>query len=327
MHTRHVVSARDLGLGFCRELFKRADEYRTRLDRDPTSCITDLSGRVALLWFRQPSTRTLVSFEMAAVRLGMSVVQVIDPQFSSEYKGESEDHSMRTVAGYRPDALIIRHNQEGGVARAAASAARAFGGPVPVINAGDGKGEHPTQALIDVYTLLQLWNNGTQQDLSGAHIAIGGDLQGRVPRSLAFLLADYGPEITFISAPELRVGEDVKEYLRTRDISFTEETEIDGTLQRAHFWYWTRTQNDQRTDKEKARLAHVDPRSMQLRLSHVRGMRKGAKILHPMPINRKPGDVSEIEPAIDDIDTAAYWQQSANGLYVRMAVLQTLCSP
>jgi aspartate carbamoyltransferase catalytic subunit len=260
--------------------------------------------KVVATLFYEPSTRTRLSHESAAQRLGMGVVSTENAaEFSSAIKGETIEDTVRVVCGYA-DAIVIRHKETGIVDRAAAAS------PVPIINAGDGTGEHPTQALLDVYTI---WREmGT---LEGLNIVMGGDLaHGRTVRSLAQAMSQYnGTSFTFVSTPRLCMGEDIKALLKERGVSFTETADVHAATKQADVVYWTRLQKERLEDPTLEAGFVVDE-------TVLAGMKEKSVIMHPLP------RVDEISAAVDADPRAAYFRQSHNGVYVRMALLDHLFS-
>ena len=224
-------------------------------------------------------------------------------EFSSAIKGETIEDTVRVVAGYA-DAIVIRHKETGILDRAAAAS------PVPVINAGDGTGEHPTQALLDVYTI---WREmGT---LEGLNIVMGGDLaHGRTVRSLAQVMSNYkGTSFTFVTTPQLRMGDDIKQLLGERGVSFTETDDVQAATKEADVVYWTRLQKERLEDPTLEAGFVIDEQVMA-------GMKEKSVIMHPLP------RVDEITAGVDADPRAAYFRQSHNGVYVRMALLDYLFS-
>jgi aspartate carbamoyltransferase catalytic subunit len=275
-----------------------------------------LTGRIMCTLFYEPSTRTRVSFETAAHRLGMDVITTENAaEFSSAAKGETLEDSIRVIAGYGTDAIVLRHKEDGASDRAAGIIDR-LGLSTHVLNAGDGRGQHPTQALLDLCTI---WDE-THHQIDGLTVAIGGDLaNGRTVRSLAYMLSRFKTKIIFVSPPELAIGEDIKLHLREHDIEFREETSLASVLSEANVFYWTRLQRERLRWMLRVKLwlrnSYKDFRigSEQLKL-----MRKDAIIMHPLP------RIDEIAKEVDGDPRAAYFRQAANGLFVRSALLLRL---
>lgn len=267
-----------------------------------------LDGRIMATVFFEPSTRTRLSFESAMTRLGGSVLSAEDAgATSSVTKGETIEDMARIVEAYA-DLLVIRHPESGAVTRAAAVVG------VPVINAGDGPHEHPTQALLDVYTI--------HRELGGIdrlRIALVGDLKyGRAVRSLALLLTQArDTELVFVSPPTTRMGDDVKAELERTGVRFSEEADLRRVLPEVDVVYQTRVQRERFPSDGDYRAARgqyiIDAEAMSLLPPH-------GILLHPLP------RVDEITPEVDDDPRAAYFRQARNGVYVRMALLDLLLS-
>lgn len=261
-----------------------------------------LRGKILASLFYEPSTRTRLSFEAAMVRLGGQVITADGFQFSSMYKGETIEDTMMMVGQYA-DIIVMRHPDKGSADIAAKAA------PVPFINAGDGPGEHPTQALLDLYTIKK--ERGT---LEGLHIAMAGDLAyGRTVHSLSVLLSLYpGVRFTFLSPKELPIPEKITSILTKKKIPFTEAHELSPGLD-ADVLYMTRVQKERFSDPaeyERLKLAFV------LSAAMLRG--KNVTVMHPLP------RVGEIATDVDALPNAAYFRQAGNGIPVRMALLAML---
>lgn len=258
-----------------------------------------LRKKILASLFYEPSTRTRLSFESAMYRLGGEVITSDGFQFSSLYKGETIEDSIRMVCGYA-DIIAMRHPQLGSAAVAAAVS------DVPFINAGDGPGQHPSQALLDLFTILR-----ERGSVEGAHVAFVGDLlYGRTVHSLCALLSLYqGVRFTFVSPKELAIPEKFTASLRKNSIPFTESNDIGDALA-ADILYSTRIQKERFADEaEYDRLKHVYV------LDAQKVSRSKAIIMHPLP------RVGEITTDVDSLPNAAYFRQARNGLYVRMALL------
>ena len=264
-----------------------------------------LAGRILLSLFFEPSSRTRFSFEIAATRLGMATLSTENAEvFSSFAKGESLEDGIKVLSSLGPDIIVMRHYQTGSVERAAAVSR------VPIINAGDGMGQHPTQALLDLYTIKR--ELGQLDDLT---VMLGGDLAfGRTVRSLAYLLSKFqGTRFIFVSPPQLQMGQDIKNHLTAHGIAFEETENPAPALASADVIYWTRTQKE-RMDSESAEpgLELIIGRREMSR------MKPSAILLHPLPRNQ------ELRPECDSDPRAAYFRQAENGLYVRAALLDWL---
>lgn len=301
MRLRHVVEVSQFDRALVEELFARADQMR-ELPRGTGP----LPGRILATIFYEPSTRTRLSFETAMIRLGGQVVSTENArEFSSAIKGESVEDTTRIVAGYA-DAIVIRHFEQGAAARAAAVS------PVPVINGGDGPGEHPTQALLDLYTIQHELGR-----IDNLRVALVGDLKyGRAVRSLALLLGlTTGTEIVFVSPPSVPMGDDVRRALSLRGIRFRDETDLAAVLPEVDVVYQTRIQRERfasAAEYNASRGIYVLDRDAFDRL----GPR--AIVMHPLP------RVDEIAPEVDADARAAYFRQAHNGVYIRMALLDLL---
>jgi len=300
---RHILEVRQFRRPWLDLLFAHADRMRTLARSD---LLTRLSGRIMASLFFEPSTRTRLSFESAMIRLGGSVLSVENAGMtSSVVKGETIEDAAWTVASYA-DLLVIRHPTAGAVARAAAVV------DVPVINAGDGPHEHPTQALLDMYTI-----HAELGRIDGLRIALVGDLKyGRAVRSLALLMAQTRDnELIFISPPNVRVGDDVKAVLESAGVKYREETDLRHELPRLDVFYQTRIQRERfssETDYQAARGRYVVDSAMMAEAA------PRMVLMHPLP------RVDEIAPEVDVDPRAAYFRQVGNGVYVRMALLDLL---
>ena len=301
MRLHHVVAAQDFNRGMLDELFQSARQMEEVAAAGRSDV---LRGQIMASLFYEESTRTRFSFEAAMLRLGGSVLSTENArQFSSVSKGETLEDTIRILNGYS-DVIVLRHD-ESGAARRAADVSR-----VPVINAGDGTGQHPTQAFLDLYTIDK--ELGHLDDLT---IAVVGDLaNGRTVRSLCYLLARYrGVRIYMVAPDVVRMREDIKSYLVRHDIWFREVTDLRAIAPDVDVLYQTRIQKERFGDRDDdyraARGVYVVDREL------LDLMRADAIVMHPLP------RVDEIDPEIDDDPRAAYFRQAQNGLYVRMALV------
>ncbi|VFQ89971.1 unnamed protein product [Cuscuta campestris] len=266
-----------------------------------------LKGHLMATLFYEPSTRTRLSFESAMKRLGGEVLTTENArEFSSAAKGETLEDTIRTVEGYS-DIIVMRHFESGAAKRAAATAS------IPIINAGDGPGQHPTQALLDVYTIEREIGK-----LDGIKVALIGDLaNGRTVRSLAYLLTKYQDvKIYFVSPDVVKMKDDIKEYLTSEGVDWEESADLMDVASKCDVLYQTRIQRERfggRTDLyEEARGKYiVDPDVLSV-------MQKHAVVMHPFP------RLDEITVDVDGDARAAYFRQAKNGLYIRMALLKLL---
>lgn len=304
---RHIVSARQFSTKELSAIFDRTDYMRDRSQDmgQRRALLSSHAGQIMTALFYEPSTRTRLSFVSAAKRLGMHVIETENAaEFSSAAKGETIEDSTRVVAGYS-DLIVMRHKENGAASRAAAVS------EVPVINAGDGTGEHPTQALLDLYTI-----ENKKKTLSGLHVVVGGDLKhGRTARSLTQLMTLYPDNhFSFVSTDDLKMGDDIKKYVLDSGNSFSETDDMYEPLPTADVVYWTRMQTERHGSGVQRGLDFViGERALSL-------MQQDAIIMHPLP------RVGEIDPAIDGDERAVYFEQAQNGLYVRMALLDMLMS-
>ena len=263
--------------------------------------IKNMEGQVVAALFFEPSTRTRLSFETAANRLGARVITVASAASSSAAKGESLADSIRTVDGY-VDVIVMRHPMKGSAQIAADNAEH------PFINAGDGNGQHPTQALLDIYTIRK-----EKGALRGHTVTFVGDLKnGRTVHSLGYFMALYGNKMIFVSPKALRMPEEITADLRSRGAEIEETDDLREALAVSDIAYVTRIQRERfenPEDYEKVKGVYVINREV------IDQAKKGITILHPLP------RVDEIATDVDDYEGAAYFRQAHNGLYVRMALL------
>lgn len=304
---QHVLSVEQFSPTYLDEVFADAVELRQRElagIEERRWLQEQLAGRQACSLFYEPSTRTRLSFEAAAEKMGMGVVSTENAlTFSSAAKGETIEDTIRVLDGYHFDVIVLRHHEEGTAAKAATVSEH-----TPIINAGDGKGEHPTQALLDMFTIRD-----AHQRLDNLNVVIGGDLRnGRTARSLAKLLAEYrGNKLTFVSLPEFAIGEDIKQYLASKHVNFSQTDAVEDAFRNADVVYWTRLQRERLQDGESDTVKGfvLDPGVVSL-------LPETSIIMHPLP------RVDEIAPEVDADPRARYFQQASNGLYVRMALLK-----
>src|SRR5436309_9635821 len=300
----HVVESQQFSRALLEELFVRSEEMK----REPHHFIGRLAGQVMAALFYEPSTRTRLSFEAAMLRLGGTTMGTDNArEFSSAAKGETLEDTMRIVSGYA-DVIVLRHNEEGAARRAASVSS------VPVINAGDGPGQHPTQALLDLYTIRDELGH-----VDGIRIAMVGDLaNGRTVRSLTYLLSKFRDiRVSFVAPPQVSMRQDIKDHLDEHRVTWAETQDLDSVLPQVDVIYQTRIQKERFPD-EAAYLAvkgiyRIDARAMAL-------LRDSAIVMHPLP------RVDEISPEIDSDPRAAYFRQARNGMYIRMALLDRVLS-
>ena len=265
-----------------------------------------LNNEILATLFYEPSTRTRLSFESAILKLGGSLISTENAkEFSSAIKGEALEDTIRVIDKYA-DIIVLRHFEED-TSQKAASVSQ-----VPIISGGDGAGEHPTQALLDMYTIWK--EHGTLQDLQ---ITIAGDLKyGRTARSLCNVLSQFkNNKIIFVSSQGLEMKDDIKNNLREKGVEFEEKNDLNTTLQDSDIIYLTRTQKERFEQEEDIN------NSIQINDQSLEGLKKEARILHPLP------HVEEINLSLEkekSDERIAYFRQAENGLFVRMALIEYL---
>lgn len=297
MQAEHLFEAQQLTPELIESIFQLADQLEMQQER----C---LENKIMASLFYEPSTRTRLSFETAMYKLGGNVVGTENAgTFSSAIKGESLEDSVRVIGRY-VDIIVLRYFEKGTKERLADIS------PVPIINAGDGAGQHPTQALLDLYTIFRELKRVENLDV----VAVGDLKHGRTIRSLVYLLAKYKDiRLTFISPPELKMEEDVKEYLKEHQVPFSESDDLSSAMKTADVVYQTRIQKERfehEADFERLRGKFVITKEL------ADSMKADAIIMHPLPRNE------EIEVAVDDSSHARYFQQAYYGMIIRMALLK-----
>lgn len=267
-----------------------------------------LSHKRAVLYFAQPSTRTYLSFNNACQILGIQTSDMRSAGYSSEVKGESLEDTLETMHSYT-DMIIMRHVEEN-LAEKAAWMFNNSDKPIPVVNAGSGPHEHPTQALLDAYTLCRAYKGRVKNKT----IAVIGDLRrGRAVRSLILMLGNFtGLKFYFLSPDELRIPEDVRAYLYKNKIDFEESDNLERYIKKADVFYYTRIQDEY--DKQHESKT-IDYTRLYLKSAHLPQMKPNAIILHPLPRR------NEIPPEVDKDQRAWYWKQEVNGLWIRTALI------
>lgn len=301
----HVVESQQFDRDLLEMVFQTADQLKADLF-GKRRFAKFLEGRIMASLFYESSTRTRFSFESAMLRLGGSVITTENArEFSSAAKGESLSDSTRIMNGYA-DVIVMRHNEAGSASRAAEVSS------IPIINAGDGAGQHPTQALLDMYTIIDAF-----PELDNFKIAMVGDLRyGRTVRSLSYLLTKYeNVEIIFVSPPVCKMEGDIKAYLDKNSISWREENDLARVAPEVDCIYMTRIQKERFhsvDDYQAAASKYI------LNLDVVQTMKPSSIIMHPLP------RVDEIPKEVDDDPRARYFEQAQNGLYIRMALLYLL---
>ncbi len=271
-----------------------------------------LSHKRAMLYFVQPSTRTFLSFQSACQILGMKTADVRDTNTSSEVKGESEADTVRTFSSYY-DVIIMRHHQAD-FAKHIANVLNNTNRPVPVINGGSGKDQHPTQALLDVYTLMRSFKE--RGGVDGKKIAFVGDLlRGRTVRSLACLLTKFeGVKQYFVAPQELQIGHDILAYLDQHGVSYTLTEDFSSVLSDVDAFYMTRLQ-DEWDVKDGGEKKSINVQDYSITKDNINFLQSNAIIMHPLPRRQ------EISSEIDNDPRAIYWRQMRNGMFIRAALL------
>ncbi|MGE4568819.1 MAG: aspartate carbamoyltransferase [Bacteroidales bacterium] len=298
MKNRSLVSITDYSKEEYLQILALAAEFEKNPNRDL------LRNKVVATLFFEPSTRTRISFETAIQRLGGRVVGFADANSSSVTKGETLKDTIKMVNNY-VDLIVMRHPLEG-AARYASEIAT-----VPVINAGDGANQHPSQTLLDLYSIRK-----TQGTLDNLNILMIGDLKyGRTVHSLLMALSHFSPNFSFISPEELKMPDEYKEFLAQKGIPFTEDRDFLRYINDADIIYMTRVQKERFSDPieyEKVKNAYV------LRNDMLTQTRPNVRILHPLP------RVNEIDCDVDDNPKAYYFTQALNGMFVRQAIIASI---
>lgn len=298
MKNRSLVSIDD----FSTEEILRILDLTAEFEREPTSKLLD--GKVIATLFFEPSTRTRLSFESAINRLGGKIVGFSDASSSSVTKGETLNDTIRTVTNYC-DLIVMRHPCEGS-ARFASEIAS-----VPVINAGDGANQHPTQTLLDLYSIRK-----TQGTLNDLNIFLVGDLKyGRTVHSLMMAMSRWKATFNFIAPEELKMPDEFKLYLDNLGLKYYEHTDFTDIVSRADIIYMTRVQKERFSDPieyEKVKNVYV------LRNAMLKNTKPNMRILHPLP------RVNEIHQDVDTNPKAYYFEQALNGVFTREAILCSL---
>ncbi|MDI9547744.1 MAG: aspartate carbamoyltransferase [Chloroflexota bacterium] len=294
-----IISVSQFNRGNLDYIFGVAHEMRVLVERFGSADL--LQGKILANLFYEPSTRTSSSFMAAMLRLGGQVIPINNVQYSSVTKGESLPDTVRTLESYA-DVIVLRHPEVGAATTAARYAKK------PVINAGDGIGEHPTQALLDHFTILEELGK-----VDGLKVAMVGDLKyGRTVHSLTKLLVNYDVEFVFVSPDILRMPEDVLDVVRGSGRRFSVQEDAHGVIEDADVLYVTRVQKERFSD-----MAEYDRMKDQYVVDEELMARAKERmiVMHPLP------RVNEISYAVDTDPRAAYFRQMRNGMYIRMALL------
>lgn len=297
MKNRSLVSIEDYSKEEILDILKLAEYF----ERNPNQRILD--GKVIATLFFEPSTRTRLSFESAINKLGGRIIGFSEAASSSVSKGESLKDTILTVSKYS-DLIVMRHPLEG-AAKYASEVSN-----VPIINAGDGANQHPTQTMLDLYSIQK-----TQGTLNDLNIFFVGDLKyGRTVHSLLMAMCNFNPVFNFISHPKLRIPKEYKLYLDELGVKYYEHTEFTDIISRADIIYMTRVQRERFSDPveyEKTKNVYV------LRNSMLENTKENLRILHPLP------RVNEISQDVDANPKAYYFEQAENGVYARQAIISS----
>lgn len=295
MKNRSLVSISDYSKEEILSILDSAADFEANPNRKT------LDGKVIATLFFEPSTRTRLSFETAVNRLGGRIIGFSDSTTSSSVKGETLHDTIRMVSCYA-DAIVMRHTLEG-AARYASEIS-----PVPIINAGDGANQHPSQTLLDLYSIFK-----TQGTLENLNICLVGDLKyGRTVHSLIMAMSHFHPTFKFIAPEELKMPDEYKVFCKSHNIPFSESTELTDNFNDADILYVTRVQKERFLDLiefEKVKNVYT------LKNDMLNDTKPNLKILHPLP------RVNEIDPDVDCNPKAYYFQQAQNGLFVREAII------
>jgi len=295
MKNKSLVSIND----YSKEEQLRVLEVAQEFEKNPVQNI--LNDYVVASLFFEPSTRTRLSFESAVNRLGGKVIGFSEATNTSVQKGESLRDTILTVANYSD--LIVMRNPVEGSARFASEIS-----PVPVINAGDGANQHPTQTLLDLYSILK-----TQGTLDNLHLALVGDLKyGRTVHSLVIAMCNFNTTFHLVSPLELKLPSSVKMHIKQKNLAYYQYTEMDEVFPRADVLYMTRIQRERFSDPlefERIKSSYILQHDM------IADTRENFRILHPLP------RVNEIDIKVDESKKAYYFEQALNGVFVRQALM------
>ena len=298
MKSKNLVSINDYSKNDILRILDLAAEF----EKNPKPKL--LEGKVVATLFYEPSTRTRLSFESAVNKLGGRIVGFTDSSSTSVTKGESLKDTIMTVSNYS-DLIVIRHPLEGS-ALYASEVSR-----VPVINAGDGANQHPTQTMLDLYSIKK-----TQGTLEGLNIFLVGDLKyGRTVHSLLMAMSHFNTTFNFISPKELQMPDEYKMHLKDLGLKYYEHSDFTDIISRADIVYMTRVQKERFSDPmeyEKVKNVYV------LRNSMLENTKSNMKVLHPLP------RVNEIHPDVDDNEKAYYFTQALNGVFARQAIISSI---
>lgn len=287
-------------MDYSKEEYLRIMELAAEFEQNPNQRL--LEGKVVATLFFEPSTRTRLSFETAINRLGGRIIGFSDSNSSSVTKGETLHDTIRMVSNYA-DLIVMRHPLEGSARYASEISS------VPIINAGDGANQHPTQTLLDMYSIIK-----TQKTLDNLNIFMVGDLKyGRTVHSLLMAMSQFeNPIFNFIAPDELQMPDEYKIHLREQGIRYFEHREFTDFISEADIVYMTRVQKERFSDPieyEQVKNVYI------LRNSMLKNTKPNMRILHPLP------RVNEIHPDVDKNEKAYYFEQARNGIFTREAII------
>ncbi|MCH2266549.1 MAG: aspartate carbamoyltransferase [SAR324 cluster bacterium] len=309
---QHVMLSHQFSISLMEELFDIADHVKvmTRKPNGIEFLKSLLSHKKAMLYFTQPSTRTFLSFLTACQMVGMDTGEVRDPSLSSEYKGESQEDGVRVFSSYFD--MIIMRDPKPGFCEYMAYLLDNTGRSVPIINGGSGKDQHPTQALLDLYTIHRSFQK-TGGIRKKRYAFVGDLLRGRAVRSSVMLLSQYKDvEMDFVAPSSFQIAEDLELYLRSQGIKIHKTSDLDSVISKVDCIYMTRIQDEYDRSGESNL---IDYSLFSLTPNNVSRMKTDAIILHPLPRRH------EISPEVDADPRAMYWRQLRNGVYIRAALL------
>lgn len=295
---KNLISMRDLSKKEILHFMEIAEKIETG-ELQP-----DMKGKLAALLFFEPSTRTHFSFATAMKKIGGQTITMRGTSGTSAKKGETFADTLQTIAQYAE--IIIMRSPVEGAARFASEVV-----DIPVVNAGDGANQHPTQALLDLYSIIK-----TQGTLENLTIGVAGDLKfGRTVHSLVQAMSEFNPKFKFISPSFLKMPAYIKDDLNEKNIEFEELSEMTDNISDLDILYVTRIQKERFADVEdyeKVKGSYILEKSM------LKGVKKNFKVMHPLP------RVDEISTDVDDTEYAYYFQQAKNGVYMRQAIITIL---
>ena len=311
-HLQHVMLSHQFPISLMEELFDIADHVKemTRKPNGIEFLKSLLCHKKAMLYFTQPSTRTFLSFLTACQMVGMDTGEVRDPSLSSEYKGESQEDGVRVFSSYFD--MIIMRDPKPGFCEYMAYLLDNTGRSVPIMNGGSGKDQHPTQALLDLYTMHRSF-----QEYGGIrkkrYAFVGDLLRGRAVRSSVMLLSQYKEvEMDFIAPSSFQIATDLEEYLLSQCVKINKTDNLESVISKIDCIYMTRIQDEYDLSGESNL---IDYSQYSLTPDNVNRMKKDSIILHPLPRRH------EISPEVDADPRAMYWRQLRNGVYIRAALL------